>query len=117
MRLSREKWTQVPILAFFRACCRLNLRKLDSQHTFIFQQDNDSRHTFNLKNGGFEARNIKAQPWPAQSSEMKSIENLWCILKDRVTEKSSQNVKELRIKIEEVWMEMPAYGLKTFPDL
>lgn len=75
---------------------------------FIFQQDNDSKHTAGVTKRFFENRRIKVLPWPAQSPDMNPIENLWEIVKDRVAELQPKNVAELRAKILEVWSQIPA---------
>lgn len=43
---------------------------------FIFQQDNDSKHTAAITKSFFENWRIRVMPWPAQSPDMNPIENL-----------------------------------------
>ncbi|KAI4293360.1 hypothetical protein PAPHI01_2634 [Pancytospora philotis] len=43
---------------------------------FIFQQDNDAKHTAKVTKRFFENRSIRVMPWPAMSPDMNPIENL-----------------------------------------
>ena len=43
---------------------------------FLFQNDNDPKHTARVVKQFLEEENITALPWPLQSPDIKSIENL-----------------------------------------
>jgi hypothetical protein len=66
---------------------------------FIFQQDNDPKHTAKLTNTFFEQRNIKKLPWPPQSPDMNPIENLWNYIKVEVSKFQPKNINELKQRI------------------
>ncbi|KAG0418638.1 Transposable element Tcb1 transposase [Dictyocoela roeselum] len=70
---------------------------------YIFQQDNDPKHTSKLTKEYFEKKNINVISWPSQSPDMNPIETLWAIVKGKLTEFRARNLKELRDKIEDVW--------------
>src|SRR6266511_1221666 len=50
---------------------------LENKEDYIFQEDNAPIHTANITKKWRRDNNIKSLPWPAQSSDMNPIENLW----------------------------------------
>ncbi|KAI4293435.1 hypothetical protein PAPHI01_2709 [Pancytospora philotis] len=74
---------------------------------FIFQQDNDAKHTAKVTKRFFENRNIRVMPWPAMSPDMNPIENLWEYVKRRVAELEPKNIADLKSKIMQAWSEIP----------
>jgi transposase len=74
---------------------------------FIFQQDNDSKHTAKVTKQFFESRSIKVLPWPAMSPDMNPIENLWSYVKRRVSESEPKNLADLEVEIKKAWYSIP----------
>ena len=66
---------------------------------FIFQQDNDSKHTAKVTKQFFENRSIKVLPWPPMSPDMNPIENLWSYVKRHVAESEPKNLADLEVEI------------------
>ena len=64
---------------------KVSARLLDVDQ-FVFQQDNDPKHTSNLAKTYFSRNNIELLPWPAQSLDMNPIENLWAIFKAKIAD-------------------------------
>ena len=75
---------------------------------FIFQQDNDRKHTSRLATRWFEDHNIILLPWPSSSPDMNIIEHVWDELERRVRRRNPlpRNVDELWAALQEEW-----YGL------
>ena len=70
---------------------------------YIFQQNNDPKHTSNCTRDHLSDKNILTLDWPEQSPDMNSIENLWHVLKVKVGKRKPKNLKELKEYVEEGW--------------
>ncbi len=78
-------------------------RKLKLGPKFTFMQDNDPKHTSRKAKDFFKKNKVKVLDWPAQSPDLNPIEHLWDVLKRRLRETRSSNVRELKAKVCEVW--------------
>lgn len=70
---------------------------------FIFQQDNDPKHTSGHVKAYFDKNDIFVMDWPSQSPDMNPIENLWYVLKCNVAKRNPKNKTELVEFCKEEW--------------
>ena len=74
---------------------------------WIFQQDNDPKHTSRLVQEFFDERVIRLIDWPAQSPDLNPIEHLWAFIKVKVAARLPKNIRELKQIIIEEWSRIP----------
>jgi transposase len=70
---------------------------------FIFQQDNDPKHTSVTVKEYLDIKKVKTMSWPPQSPDMNPIENLWRHLKILVSNRNPKNIKDLKEIIVQEW--------------
>ncbi|CAJ0968241.1 unnamed protein product [Ranitomeya imitator] len=81
---------------------RSSIKDLKMGRHFIFQQDNDPKHTAKKTKAWFKRQKIKVLQWPSQSPDLNPIENLWKELKIKVHMRHPKNLDNLeKICIEE----------------
>lgn len=83
---------------------------------FIFQQDNDPKHTSKLAQKWFSKRNMTVMKWPSQSPDLNPIEHLWHHLKLKLSlyEKQAAGVDELWERVDQEWNSFTAEECKRY---
>ena len=80
-----------------------SVRHLGLEPNWIFQQDNDPKHTSRSTRSWFQEHSYTVLEWPSQSPDLNPIEMLWRDLKKAVHKRSPKNLKELKSYIVEEW--------------
>lgn len=84
-----------------------------SKKKFIFQHDNDPKHTAKKTKQFLEDNDIEILEWPSCSPDLNPIENVWKILKERVRKRKSKNSEEFVKNITEEWNNFDKKILKS----
>jgi len=73
---------------------------------WIFQQDNDPKHTSGKAKEFFRDFKVLILEWPSNSPDINPIENLWSIIKRQVEKRKPKNLNELETFMNEEWLKI-----------
>ncbi len=90
-----------------RARALKSARALKMCRGWVFQHDNDPKHTAKATKEWLKKKHIKVLEWPSQSPDLHPIENLWRELKVRVAKRQPWNLNDLERICKEEWDKIP----------
>ena len=91
-----------------------SVRALKIGRGWVFQHDNDPRHTAKATKEWLKKKHSKVLEWPSQSPDLNPIDNLWRELKLRVAKRQPRNPKDLERICKEEWTKICANLLKNY---
>jgi hypothetical protein len=80
---------------------------------WIFQHDNDPKHTAGLLTDYFRTKKINVMSWPSQPPDLNPIEHLWEALERRVRCKRVKNASEKFALLSQEWAAMDNETIRT----
>ncbi|KAK3549455.1 hypothetical protein QTP86_001458 [Hemibagrus guttatus] len=86
-------------------------RALKMKRGWVFQHDNDPKHTAQATKEWLRKKHFKVLEWSNQSSDLNPIENIWRELKICVAQRQPQNITALEKICMEEWAKLPATTL------
>uniref|UniRef100_A0AAY5KGU3 Transposase Tc1-like domain-containing protein n=1 Tax=Esox lucius TaxID=8010 RepID=A0AAY5KGU3_ESOLU len=83
-------------------------RALKMGRGWVFQHDNDPKHTARATKEWLRKKHFKVLKWPSQSPDLNPVKNLWRELKVRIAQRQPRNLKDLEKVCMEEWAKIPA---------
>uniref|UniRef100_A0AAZ3QMH9 Tc1-like transposase DDE domain-containing protein n=1 Tax=Oncorhynchus tshawytscha TaxID=74940 RepID=A0AAZ3QMH9_ONCTS len=74
---------------------KTSVRKLKLGRKWVFQMDNDPKHTSEVVAKWLKDNKVKVLEWPLQSADLNLIENVWAELKKHVQARRPTNLTQL----------------------
>ncbi|CAI2325601.1 unnamed protein product [Caenorhabditis sp. 36 PRJEB53466] len=83
---------------------------------FVFQQDNDPKHTSKHIKDWFRRRHVNLLDWPSQSPDLNPIEHLWEHVERQLRGIRASNANQKFDQLQSVWQAIPMSVIHTLLD-
>lgn len=80
-----------------------SVEKLGLEKKFVFQHDNDPKHTAGVVKDWLNEKKIETLKWPAFSPDLNPIEHMWDELERRMKKHNPSNKEELKEMLLKEW--------------
>jgi hypothetical protein len=80
---------------------------LGIKDNFVFQSDNDPKHTSKLATNWLKDNWVETLEWPAQSPDLNIIEHLWEFVDRNIPQKQRKSMENFRSAILQNWKNVP----------
>jgi len=108
----KGKMTGMDYAEILRGNLKESANKIGLTH-FVFQQDNDPKHTSRVAKQYFEEENIEKLEFPPQSPDLNPIEHLWTILDANIFRGRRISPKNFFSELENAWNNLDSQKLKN----
>ncbi len=78
----------------------------------LFQQDNAKPHTAAITTAWLHSRRVRVLNWPACSTDLSPIENIWRIIKWKIHQRRPRTLQQLETFIRQEWDQIPTPKLQ-----
>lgn len=73
---------------------------------WILQEDNDPKHRSKICKKWKEENKVTVLPWPSMSPDQNPIENVWQLLKMKISKKKINTIKGLKTELTKEWNQL-----------
>ena len=87
-------------------------RRLFHGRPGLFQEDNAKPHSARVTTAWLHSKRVRELDWPACSSDLSPIENVWRIMKRKIAQRRPRTVEQLKLYIKQEWERIPPENLQ-----